>query len=78
MPYNDLVLGICINADKYDEVEQVPPVGADLDARSEDHTPFDVSILSQYDFRLRPTNLKIGFKSLRKSKGLDWDDISLW
>lgn len=72
------IIGVCLrNTDTYDKVEHAPP-SIDEGASDDDHQPYDVTILANFDFTLRPNNLHIGFKTLRCSKGLDWDDISTW
>lgn len=76
--------GLCVNADTYEEEAEPPDrlgasgsegPGAQPDEAEEElllHRPFNVSVLGRYDFRLRPTNFKPGYKTLRAAAILDY------
>lgn len=81
--------GLCVNTDTYEEEAEPPDrlgaagsggPGAQPDEVEEKllllHRPFDVSVLGRYDFRLRPTNFKPGYKTLRAPAILDY--VRVW
>ena len=77
--HNTTTTGLCVNADTYEEEgdgeeppDQLVHGAAAAQAQAQQHRPFDVGVLGQYDFRLRPTNFMPGFKTLRAPAILDY------
>eukprot|EP00624_Nannochloropsis_granulata_P003432 evm.model.NODE_27316_length_40306_cov_21.155485.8 len=61
-----------------DEAEIQPDEGGSGRGEEQHQQPFPAEALGRFDFRVKPTNFAPGFKTMRSTVLMDWDEIKLW